>query len=373
LADFYISTDGRLEDKEDEKLLLIAMVEDLIRQQVVLRDGDYLIFPSQSTYRNPDMHDLEGKAVVFYFEGPVLNIYAGLAVRLSHSGIFKRNGLWKNTVTYTTKVGGTYGIFLHNLGEGCGELTLFFDKKTSKETRFYFEDYVKDHLEKWAIKGTVQAQRILVCPICENDISNKTIKKRLERGFNWLICPVCEHRISLVEGKEGLTVFISSLVEEMGNNADNQCEREANASVLQGKIATDSFDVFLCYNKRNKSKVKEIGEKLKEYGILPWLDEWELRPGFPWQRLLEQQIEKIKSAAVFVGRDGIGPWEQMEFEAFLRQFVNLHCPVIPVILGNVAKQPILPPLLEGNTWVDFRQPDPDPMKQLIWGITGKRI
>jgi hypothetical protein len=24
------------------------------------------------------------------------------------------------------------------------------------------------------------------------------------------------------------------------------------------------------------------------------------------------------------------------------------------------------------TWVDFRKRDPDPMEQLIWGITGER-
>ena len=32
----------------------------------------------------------------------------------------------------------------------------------------------------------------------------------------------------------------------------------------------------------------------------------------------------------------------------------------------------LPLILEGMTWVDFRKQEPDPMKQLIWGITGKR-
>ncbi len=40
-----------------------------------------------------------------------------------------------------------------------------------------------------------------------------------------------------------------------------------------------SFDVFLCHNSADKPAVKRIGEKLKQRGILPWLDEWELRPG----------------------------------------------------------------------------------------------
>lgn len=143
-------------------------------------------------------------------------------------------------------------------------------------------------------------------------------------------------------------------------------------SGLQGKIATGDFDVFLCHNGKDKLKVKEIGEQLKELGILPWLDEWELRPGLPWQRILSKQIGQIKSAAVLVGANGIGPWEQMELEAFLSEFVNRGCPVIPVLLATTPKVPQLPIFLRGMTWVDFRQPGSHPMERLMWGITGKR-
>jgi hypothetical protein len=92
------------------------------------------------------------------------------------------------------------------------------------------------------------------------------------------------------------------------------------------------FDVFLCHNGEDKPAVKRIGELLKERGILPWLDEWELRPGLPWQSALGQQIGQIKSAAVFVGKNGRGTWQDLELEAFLRQFVKRGCPVIPVLL-----------------------------------------
>ncbi|MCP4409971.1 MAG: toll/interleukin-1 receptor domain-containing protein [Gammaproteobacteria bacterium] len=133
-----------------------------------------------------------------------------------------------------------------------------------------------------------------------------------------------------------------------------------------------NFDVFLCHNSEDKPEVKNIGAQLKHHGLRPWLDEWELRPGLPWQRLLEENIEKIDAAAVFVGPLGIGPWQQLELEAYLRQFVKRNCPVIPVILKGTHKLPKLPVFLEGLTWVDFRQNEPDPLERLIWGITGKR-
>jgi hypothetical protein len=76
----------------------------------------------------------------------VQNIYATLAVRLSHGGFFIKKDLWKNAVTYTTKMGGTFGIFLQNIGEGQGELMLFFDQDAREEARFHFEEYISAHL-----------------------------------------------------------------------------------------------------------------------------------------------------------------------------------------------------------------------------------
>ena len=130
------------------------------------------------------------------------------------------------------------------------------------------------------------------------------------------------------------------------------------------------FDVFLCHNSQDKPEVKDIAETLKQQGLRPWLDEWQLQPGLPWQRELEKQIQNIKSAAVFVGGSGIGPWQQMEIEAYLRRFVKQGCPVIPVLLPNAPNQPDLPLFLEGMTWVDFRRLSPKPIERLIWGITG---
>jgi hypothetical protein len=132
------------------------------------------------------------------------------------------------------------------------------------------------------------------------------------------------------------------------------------------------FDVFLCHNTGDKPVVKKIGEELKERGLRPWLDEWELRPGLPWQDLVEEQIEDIKSAAVFVGESGLGPWQEMEIRSILSEFVRRKCPVIPVILSDAPQKPRLPLFLREMGWVDFRKNDPDPMRQLIWGITGKK-
>jgi len=142
--------------------------------------------------------------------------------------------------------------------------------------------------------------------------------------------------------------------------------------ILERKIESNNYDVFLCHNTSDKPNVKIIGRQLMENKVLPWLDEWDLRPGLPWQEALESQIENIKAAAVFVGESGFGPWQNMELSAILRQFVIKKCPVIPVVLEECSQVPQLPVFLAGMHWVDFRNAKPDPMQQLLWGITFRR-
>jgi hypothetical protein len=138
------------------------------------------------------------------------------------------------------------------------------------------------------------------------------------------------------------------------------------------KRGRGEYDVFLCHNAEDKPAVKKIGELLIGKRVVPWLDEWDLRPGLAWQDALEAQIGEINSAAVFVGGSGFGPWQNMELAALLREFVFRRCPVIPVILSTCENLPQLPTFLRGLTWVDFRRREPEPMDQLVWGITGNR-
>ena len=133
----------------------------------------------------------------------------------------------------------------------------------------------------------------------------------------------------------------------------------------------EDFDVFLCFNPEDKARVKAVAEQLQERGIRPWFDEQELRPGRLWQKP-EKRILQIRSAAVFVGIEGSGPWQHLEIDRLLREFVLRGRPVIPVLLPESIQPSETPSFLEGGTWVDFRKSDPDPLGQLIWGITGAR-
>jgi hypothetical protein len=137
------------------------------------------------------------------------------------------------------------------------------------------------------------------------------------------------------------------------SNHDRDLKKES-----QTKIEHGEYDVFLCHNNEDKSAVKKIGEQLKDKGYVPWLDTWDLIPGRSKQSQVQKQIENIRSAAVFIGKNGIAPWHEMEIEALLHQFIKRGCPVIPTLLEGVSQEPELPLFLAGMNWVKFHKPKP---------------
>ena len=133
------------------------------------------------------------------------------------------------------------------------------------------------------------------------------------------------------------------------------------------------FDVFLSHNSKDKPLVRQLAAGLQDRGLKVWLDEWELMPGRPWQEALEKIIETTKSAAVLIGSEGIGSWEDPEMRACLSEFVSRDLPVIPVLLPGAPSAAQVPLFLRGFTLVDLRAGMLDAgMEHLIWGITGRK-
>jgi hypothetical protein len=142
--------------------------------------------------------------------------------------------------------------------------------------------------------------------------------------------------------------------------------------LLAEKKELSEFDVFLCHNAADKPEVKQIGAELRERGISPWLDEWEIRSGQSWLRVLEQRLNDIKTAAIFVGENGVARWYRAEIDILVKRFVEKGSPTIPVILASTESSPVIPLFLQTVQWVDFRKTDPDPMDSLESLITGLR-
>ncbi|PYS23118.1 MAG: hypothetical protein DMF72_10920 [Acidobacteria bacterium] len=193
-----------------------------------------------------------------------------------------------------------------------------------------------------------------------------------------LVCDACTRQIddqNLTVNDYKLLDVLRVFLNDLGlasRNDENVVDYWKRLNDVRTAKASDRFAVFLCHNVQDKADVRIIRRKLEALGIRTWFDEEQLRPGMAWQVVLEEQIAAIESAAIFVGRSGIGPWQSVEMRAFLSEFVRRRCPVIPVILASAKDIPELPIFLRQLTWVDFRETPDDALSRLVWGITGKR-
>jgi GTPase SAR1 family protein/WD40 repeat protein len=369
--DFPIPSTERLLAERHEQLLVFATLEELIRAELVLReptkDGMQLVFPSASRRDLPPSEGPKGDGVVFKFEGPIDNVYATLVVRLTRSERFTKIATWQSAARFAADKG-ECTVFLKTDGEGKAELWIGYDQ-VPDYLRLQFERFVHTHLDRRATAGTVTRERQYSCPVDNTAFTPEQVERARNRGRDSILCPVCENRVLLRDDYQPAADADQSTA-AMDASADVGRNEAAASTVLQGKETVAEFDVFLCHNWKDKPAVRRLAQDLRERGIRPWLDENELPPGLPWQRVLEGQIQNISAAIVVVGSQ-VGPWQDQEMEAFLRQFVKRRCPVIPVLLPH-TDPPDLPPLLDGMTWVNLGVDIPDPYDQLVWGITGRR-
>ncbi|MFD9699579.1 TIR domain-containing protein [Lentzea sp. NPDC059081] len=373
-GNFRIPQDERLTDPQQERILLNAVVQELLRREIALkevtdREVD-LIFPSQFTRERPDAPRLPGQDVVFTFDGHLYSIYSTLAVRLSHSRFFEKHEMWHNSATYKADAGLMCGIAIREVEEGKGELALFYDEHVGPLVRKQFEAYAVEHLESRA--GEVMTRRVRRCGLCRYTIPEDLVLGRIGRGKTKMTCPQCDDFVITLTDGPDVVGDVGPAVAEMNSNANAQRDHDVAVTTLRGKREARDFDVFLCHNVLDKPQVLRIVTELEARGILPWLDIRDIQPGSRWQREMARGIEMSRSAAVLIGPSGPGPWHEAEMELINDWSArNKGRRVIPVILDGTREDPDLPGFLRVWSVVDMRTTDPDPIEQLIWGITGQ--
>lgn len=150
-------------------------------------------------------------------------------------------------------------------------------------------------------------------------------------------------------------------------------ERLVKLATPWEELETVAFDVFLSYNREDEVQVKAIVQALEKRGLRPWLDKEQLRPGQSFQDILEQTLSQAKSAAIFIGPEGLSKWQTLELHSLVSRSREANMPVIPVLLPGVDELPEELPFLEDINQVRFSKiNDAKALDDLEWGITGKR-
>ncbi len=245
---FYVPKEQKINDRSQEQLLLHATLEELMRHDLALKqrasDGSYLVFPSQFNRDYEDAPEPKGKALALTFEGPVQSLYATLAVRLGHSGLFNtgRTEMWRNAAVFSAKAGGRCGLYLQEFADARGRLLIFYDghlgRLASDETRFHFEEFVLDHAKSHAIDGTLDLVRFFVCVECGDPVPDSYVKRLSERGLKKFACP-CGSNVSLEQPKDRL--LYESKIKEMADSANKQRNIEMFVESARGETKTPRF------------------------------------------------------------------------------------------------------------------------------------
>ena len=240
---FFVPKEQKVTDPGQEQLLLHATVEELVEHDLALResadDGRYLVFPSQFNRDYEDAPEPKGKAVAITFEGPVQSLYATLAVRLGHSGLFTtgRAEMWRNAAVFTAGAGGKCGLYVHEFLEARGRLILFYDEDASQETRYHFEEYVLAHAARRSLEDSVELVRFFVCDN-GHPVPDDYVKLLHAAGKHEFDCP-CGMKVSLAEPKE--RIHFNSEVQEMDKSADGQRDFAAFVMSAKGETNTARF------------------------------------------------------------------------------------------------------------------------------------
>jgi WD40 repeat protein/MinD-like ATPase involved in chromosome partitioning or flagellar assembly len=135
------------------------------------------------------------------------------------------------------------------------------------------------------------------------------------------------------------------------------------------------YDAFISHNSQDKPIVEKIAEYLIENRKLKvWLDIWDLTPGDSWREEIEIALFESECCVVFLGPNGVGPWQNEEMQIILDKKVSdKTIRIVPVLLPG-AKLPkeesTIPNFLEHQLWVRFINTwnEEVALNRLVYGI-----
>nr|VFJ65803.1 MAG: WD domain-containing protein, G-beta repeat-containing protein [Candidatus Kentron sp. FW] len=187
---------------DEERIVLEATAELLLRHDLGFREMGHLVFPSQiSVTRVPPSDPLPRTEIAYRFSGAIETIHASLVVRLSYTDHFRREDQWRYAVEFSRN-GHRLGFSMRQLEEGTGEIEIYFEDGISEFDRVTFIRFITDHLQAKGID--IKEEIRLYCPKCAKEVTNReAIETRVENGKLDIPCQFC-----------GKTIVIPKSVEE---------------------------------------------------------------------------------------------------------------------------------------------------------------
>ncbi len=197
----------------EERLVLEATVELVVRHDLCFREMGYLVFPSQiNVNRLPASEGHPRTDVAYRFSGSIETIFASLVVRLSYTDYFHREGQWKYAVEFSRN-SVLLGFSMRQIEEGTGELEIYFYPGITEFDRVTFIRFITDHLRTKGIN--IEEHIRLYCPKCSEEITNRdAIESRVAGGNLDIPCQYCTYSVMIPRSIEERYRRDPSLIEK---------------------------------------------------------------------------------------------------------------------------------------------------------------
>lgn len=118
-------------------------------------------------------------------------------------------------------------------------------------------------------------------------------------------------------------------------------------------MSNQQHDVFLSHNSLDKGEVQTVADYLEKQGLQTWLDKDQLYAGNSLPFKINKAIFDSKSAAFFIGRHGLGRWQQEELNILEGQRIDEKLEIFPILLPGISEFPNKPELLglKSRLWI----------------------
>lgn len=338
----------KIQDRKLESKLLVATIKELMSYEVVFREAEEFIFPSHFV-QELSPFEIDGNAEIeFTFEGPVLNIYAMVIVRLTRSKYFTLDQIshhraaFKNFHVLTKEpLDGYCTIELEETDEGTGKLTLYFDAEVRQVMRYCFEMWIYSIMRKQVITKKLRRNRLFHCRNCYSDIpmNSRQVEDVKAKGRDFLFCPNCGEKVLLQEPHMDPTLWeaLKHISVDMDREADRARDLEANKTLIRGKHKTGSFDTIFIYDEASKTKVKKIASILKNWGVYSFIPKAQTELRLLNKKTLATLQRKYPTMQTVVVLFDKRIWDTDEFLEVVDHCDELGIPAVPVLLPDTGK------------------------------------
>jgi len=134
--------------------------------------------------------------------------------------------------------------------------------------------------------------------------------------------------------------------------------------------------VFLCHNTKDKPEINRIRSLLEGRKIRTFMDQYDFKSFGLWEQQLKSEIKNFQTAAIFLGKSGLGPWQIKEIEMFFSELKRnpenrrIGLVLLPGCFDSLQDEVIKQwPELGKWQWTNFSQDIPDPVECLISGVS----